>query len=174
MPNNAPIYSLDASAVIWMKEQYRFEVAYFQTLWERIGDLGEQGRVRIAEEAKNECHDQVLQDWFDRYPSMVEPFSPEFNTYVNALNAELANVGLPLVDPQSTDSLADPFVVALALKLEQRPIGNLGDPGTHQCHVVSYEAPRRRTGGFARIPLVCQHYGLSCLHWTDLFQLEGW
>ncbi len=174
MPNNAPIYSLDASAVIWLKEQYRFEVTHFQTLWERIGDLGEEGRVRIAEEARNECHDQVLQDWFNRYPNMVEPFSAELNTYVNALNADLASVRLPLVDPQSTDSLADPFVVALALQIEQRPIGNLGVPGNQRCHVVSYEAPRMRARGFARIPLVCQHYGLRCLEWPDLFQIEGW
>ncbi len=173
MSGSTTIYSVDASALIEMKEVYRFGVVGFRSLWEFLGGLGEDGRVRVVQAAHDECHDSVLKNWFRQYPGLVVPWSAELNAYVTAMNAELSVAGLCLVNADATTNIADPDVVALALMIEERPLGNLRGPRSAQCHVVCYEA-RRREKGLAKIPLVCDHYGLDCVNWPEMLEREQW
>lgn len=173
MQDELAAYSVDASALIWMKDEYQHRVPYFRRLWDFLGALGDQGRLGVAEEVRGECHDEVFDDWFDEHPNLVVPWSTKLNGYVNAVNRELAAAGLPLVDGQATTNLGDPFVLALALMVERRPLGNLRGPGARRCHVVSYER-REWEKGLAKIPLVCEHYGLVRMEWADLILAEGW
>jgi hypothetical protein len=173
MSADAPVYSVDASALIEMKNVYRFGIVGFRPMWHFIGHLGDEGRVRVVEQARNECHDRVLDDWFALHPAMVMPMSEELNEYVIALNAELEAASLPMVDPESTENRADPFVVALALMIEERPRTNLRGQGQRCCHVISYEGDTMRRG-LARIGRVCREYRLGCLRWPDMLQREGW
>jgi len=173
MPGSSTVYSVDASALIQMKEDYWFEVVGFRSLWEFIGSLGDHGRVQVVQAAHDECHDPVLKEWFNRHPGLVHPFTTPLNAYINALNAELKAANLPLVDPASTTNIADPDVVALALMLEERPLGNLTGNESRKSAVVCYEAARREKG-LAKIPLVCRHYRLDCIKWPEMLRREGW
>jgi len=173
MPGRAPIYSVDASALIQLKEDYPFTVVGFRSMWEFIGGLGDQSRVQVVQAAHEECKDQVLKDWFKEHPGIVRPFSTELNAYINALNRELKAVHLPLVDPDSTTNLADPDVIALALMIEGRPLEDLSGDRNGESVVICYEAARREKG-LAKIPLVCRHYGLDCVKWPAMLEREGW
>jgi len=173
MPGSPVIYSVDASALIQMKEDYPPTVLGFRSMWGFVGALGDHGRVQVVEAAHGQCKDQVLQDWFREHPGIVQPFSTELNAYINALNRELTAVDLRLVDPNSTKNTGDPDVIALALMLEGRPLENLNGDRKGESIVVCYEAARREKG-LAKIPLVCRHYGLDCTKWPAMLEREGW
>jgi len=173
MPDSAlPVYSVDASALIEMKEVY--PGAVFQSMWEFIGKLGDQGRLVVAEQAKSECHDAVFAPWFAAHSEMVYSFSTELGEYVKALHAEIIPAGLPLIDAASTKNQGDPFVVALSLLLEGRDLTNLQTGASSTCRVVTYERNRNPGARLAKIRDVCDYYGIDCLKWPDVFQLESW
>jgi hypothetical protein len=79
-----------------------------------------------------------------------------------------------LVNTGSTKNQGDPFVVALALMIEGRNVGDLSTGSTRTCHVLSYEVRRRPSAPLAKIADVCDHYGLQCLRWLDLLAMEDW
>jgi hypothetical protein len=172
MPANSPIYSVDASALIEMKDVY--PIGVFPSVWAFVASLGDAGRLLVAEPVRRECQDPVFTPWFAQHPQMVLQFSVELNQYTNALQAQLKAAGLPLVNPQSPKSQNDPFVVAAALLVEKRNLADLRTGSQSACHVITYEKNRGANATFKSIRDVCDYYHIKCLQWPEMLQLESW
>ena len=165
-----PCYSVDASAMIWLKDEYPEDV--FASLWKFLGNLADEPRLFICEQAADECLDEPLRGFFRAHPQMIVKFA-DMKDYFPVFQKECFEHGMQLADPNSTKHEADPFVVALALVLEQRDPADLCKRTSAEaiCSVVSYEA---RSGHRVKIPHVCDFYDLPCVHWTELWRREGY
>jgi len=167
-----PLYSVDASVLIDIKDRYPREV--FVSLWSFLEALACDGRFLVQEEADGECHDQVLRDLLDGCPDMVVGFGV-IQDHFKALQADLQQAGLRMVDPGSTRDKADPFVVGLALALDGRAPASIQrrlNPDA-KCIVVTHE---KRAGAGAqklKIPDVCKRYGLDWIDFVELLIAEG-
>jgi hypothetical protein len=173
-----PCYSVDASAMIQLHHEYPRDIRDFAPLWDFLGGLAEQGRLLICEQARDECEDDVVNLFFEQHPHMVVPAEDTLN-YALRLGSEDQQHGIGLVDPDATEQDADPFVVALALMVEQRDLNDLRRRARPEavCSVVSYETRKGRQwrpgGSRAKIPDVCGFYDLACIRWPALLRAEG-
>jgi hypothetical protein len=166
-----PLYSVDASALIAFKA---FRRDIFGKMWRLAGDLADRGRLLICEEAAAECKDDELLDFMREHPVMVVAF--DHIDHLKQLQAEAPRHSIELVRPDATRDEADPFVVALALMLDQR------DPHDLQrkldeaaaCLVVTEEKPKGPGARWAKIPNACDFYALACIDWQELLRREGY
>jgi hypothetical protein len=163
-------YSLDASALIDMKEHY--PQAVFAGVWHAMGRVAEDGRLLVCEQVKAECRDDALQEFIGSHPQCVVEL-PTFLPQFAAFQASSGPLGILLTDPEDTRESADPFVVALALWAEgrdpaaiQRPM-----PDVSPCYVVSHEkgplSPKR-------IPYACNQVALAHIRLPELLMREGY
>jgi len=172
MLHSLPLYSVDASALIEMKDIYPIHV--FRSMWDFVGSTADSGRLVVAEPVGEECKDAVFKPWFASHPKIILRFSEELNNYVNALQTEIQKAALPLVNPSSQKSQNDPFVVAAALMIEARNLADLTTGSRRTCHVITYEKNRGPQAQYKSIRDVCDHYSIRCLNWPEMLQIESW
>ncbi|MHB9134577.1 MAG: DUF4411 family protein [Armatimonadota bacterium] len=166
-------YSVDASALIELDKTY--PVTVFRGMWDFLGELANDGRLRVCEQAKAECKDEALIKWFAQHATATVEFNLMMAAYMNTLIPELEQHHLSLTDPQSVKNITDPFVIALALELEERDLAHLPTAIADgpRCHVIAYERRRGKGSKLAGIPNVCDFYGLPCIKWPELLFTEG-
>jgi|LSQX01.3.fsa_nt_gb hypothetical protein len=109
---DGPLYSLDTSALIDVKDLYPIEV--FPSMWQFIGRLAEAKRVFVAEAVKDECYDDEIIEILKTYPNMIIDFGL-LQAHFAALMAEAEKNQLLLVNPSAVRNAADPHVIAVAL-----------------------------------------------------------
>ena len=168
-----PLYSVDASAMIQLKDDYPPDV--FVSLWDFLGGMADAGRLLACQEIRDECHDQELVEFFRDHPRAVADFG-ELQDHLLALQAEASALGLEMVNPDSPRHQADPFVVALALALDGRDAVRLMvkvSPAA-TCHVVTYERARGAQARLKAIPDVCAHYRLVVRRWPEVLRAQGY
>lgn len=179
MPSNDRKYSIDASAMIELDKTYPIDL--FPSMWDFLGRLAEEGKLLICTQAAKECKDPAVTHWLAQHPQIVIPFDSHINQYANALHRELAKEHLWLVNPNSDKNQADPFVISLALLLENRDLADLRKQpinGLH-CIVIQYEGSQKanqqqKFTGRVRIPVVCGTYHLDHFTWVAVLRQEGW
>ena len=66
--------------------------------------------------------------------------------------------------------IADPFVIALAIEMEQDPQKTIIETIKKRM-VVSEE---RMSGKKTKVLYVCYQYGIECIFLIDMFRNEGW
>lgn len=170
--NNAPLYSLDTSALIELKDKYPPEI--FESMWDYITNLGHQGRLIVADPVKGECKDEVLTKWFGKCNKIIIPVYGDLNIYMNITISQLQNEGISLFDPNSTKNRVDPFVIAAALMIEKRDISNLRKTTSLTCKVISYEKRANPGARLSKIPDVCDYYNIEHLSWIEMLKNESW
>ncbi len=154
-------YSLDTST---LSQIYRsLYKDRFPSFWVRFNELISSGRASSVSEVEAELSGvsgllaavQELKllnpDFFSLPSSEEQDFVAEiFNVphFLNLISAKAMAKGTPV---------ADPFVIAKA-----------GPTG--MC-VVTEEARRPNA---ARIPNVCDHFGIECINLQELMEREGW
>lgn len=99
-----------------------------------------------------------------------------YQAHFAALMDEATALDLLLINPADpTTNAGDPHLVALALLLDRSESSALrsqaGDDA--KCIVVTEEKRRNPGARLARIPDVCDHYGLTCVTWLELLIREG-
>jgi len=170
-----PVYSVDTSSLIALKDHYPED--RFPSMWELVRRLARDGWLLASEEVAGECHDRELKDLFEACPGMEVDFG-RMQDYFRTFMCEAQNRDILLIDPESTGKKneADPFVVALALWVEQRHLHNLRSrtDADHQCAVVTEEKRSKPGAKPLKIPNVCSFYHLSCIKWLDLLKHEGY
>ncbi len=154
-------YSLDTNTI---SQVYRFYYkSRFPSFWSRFNDLVSSGRAGSVSEVEAELKRNI------GIPSVVEelkllnqgffslPSSPEQDFvsqifkvphFQSLLSAKSITKGTPV---------ADPFVIAKASSMRM-------------C-VVTEETRRPNA---ARIPNVCDHFGIECINLEQLMEREGW
>jgi hypothetical protein len=168
-----PLYSLDANALIDAIRSYR--PAVFPSMRELVDRMVRESRLLMCEEAADECKDSEVRGFIQGHPGLVVSFEHIYE-YLARLQVEAPLHHIELVDPSKTTSEADPFVVALALRLEQRDLRDLRrrtDPQA-KCVVVTHERPKGPGAKWAKIPNVCAFYGLDCADWQSFLMAEGY
>jgi hypothetical protein len=156
--------------MIELKEHLPRDIA--RPVWDELERLVLAERWKLYERVAQEVHDDKVARWFQRNPGAIVPFSARLNEYLNRFMLELEEDGLMMVDPTSPRDDGDPFVVVLALMLEDRSLLDLRQPaGTSTCCVISEE---RRRGRRTKIPFVCDHYSLACMTLLDFMRHHGW
>jgi hypothetical protein len=163
-----PCYSVDASGMIALNLHYPYDM--FTPVWSFLGELADAGRILVCEQVKDECHDDLLQEFLHAHRSAVVEYH-EFEDYILAFQREAVLYHIELTRPNATSPQADPFVVALALMLEGRALEDLraGAERGRVCTVVSYEKPRAAPP-LKKIPDVCTHYMLHHEQWPSLLR----
>jgi len=163
-------YSVDASAMVKLKDMLPSDL--FRLAWDEIERLVREGRWRIYDYVAKEIHGEEIERWFDRNPDAIMHFDSNFNRYLNRFTTELDMQGVRMINPRTNKDAGDPFVVTLALVMEQRDLTDLTQRTNDKtCCVLTNEAPKP---GKVNIPHVCELYSLPCLNLFDFMRHHGW
>ncbi len=156
------IYVIDTSSLIDLKP---YPADIFNTLWQNLGTLAKKGRIisttEVLEELKKK--DDEITNWAKSNNSIFKTLNPSHLAKVREILTNFPE----LVDPDSENPQADPFIIALALcpEVQQRLVQTIKV-------VVSQE--RSKKGGRPKIPDVCAHYKIVCINLFELFRQENW
>jgi hypothetical protein len=151
------VYSVDTSALIDGLERH-YGPTSFPSLWERIDDLIDQGRLVCSEEVLLEAtlRDLPAKEWcLEREDRLVVATDASVAIEAQALLGKY---------PEMTKSIkgrnrADPFVIVVAKMRRATVVTGEGQGG-------SASRPK--------IPWVCAQLGIPCIRLADLIAQEGW
>jgi Domain of unknown function (DUF4411) len=149
------IYSIDSSALIhgWRRV---YRPKNFGIVWDHLGVLAEEGRLRASIEVLNELQkkeDELLVWCKDRKEKLFVEIDDDIQTHLSRIVGNHPR----LVDTVKGRSSADPFVIALAATMNPSMI------------VVTEEYE-----GKTRIPDVCIAESIEYCRLADLIERENW
>jgi hypothetical protein len=159
-------YVVDTSSLIEMKTKYPFDV--FPSIWQRTERLIERGLLVAPDEVLKELlpKDDALAKWAKKNKKMFR----QLDAFQIEKVREIVNEFPSIANSDSEAAAADPFVIALAIELQEDPQQTLGT-AVKKNIVVTEEKLR---GNRVRIPFICKKYGVDCINAIDLFRKEGW
>jgi len=149
------LYCLDTSALVesWWR---LYPPDSFPTFWEYFDDAIV-NNIFVAPEIVLEelkAQDDDIYKWAKNHNELFVPL----DTDLQMVQAGIVNQFPRLTMPVKHRSLADPWVIALAI--------------INQCPVVSMENPG--SDSKPRIPDVCRHIGVEHIYIVDLIRAMGW
>lgn len=153
--SSRPVYCIDANFFLNLKYFYFMDV--FVSLKSNLETLAQEERIVISKAVLDE-----LERKEDEIFSWVKSTFPR----VEDIDVDQANILPDIVDKNSTwtegeRTPADPIVIALA--------------ETKGYIVVTHEKKSPfNHGANNRIPAVCEHRSVNCLHTNEFFKEEGW
>ena len=152
-------YVFDTSTLIVLKNYYP---TTFAKLWNRIGTLAGNGTIVSVREVFNELHNyndvDFIQDWAKQHKAIFgKPSNDELLVVQQILaiphfQTLIGNKAILKGTP-----VADPFVVAAA-----KVMGG---------SVVTQEKLKANA---AKIPNVCEHFGVPCIDLETFMEQQGW
>lgn len=153
------IYSLDTSALIAAFHE-RYPIENFPSFWRKIEALIKNGQLKMSQIVFDEAmRDTEIKQWCDE-----NQLKPDFQVVIDESVQEQVSEVLSefprLEDNRTGKSGADPWVIALALTIEN-------------CVVVTEENPTHSQNR-PKIPDVCVHFNLQCFKIVDLIEKENW
>ena len=153
-----PIYVFDSNALIDLFKH--FYLKRFPSLWKRFDGSVASGNLISVREVFNEIegHGDRLSQWARDHRNFFQQPSPEELAFV----AEIFKVThfQALISKQARlegKTVADPFVIAKAK--------------VHNGCVITQEIKKPNA---ARIPNVCEHFGVDCLNLEGFMEREDW
>jgi len=163
-------YSVDAGIMIRLKDMLPHDL--FEPAWDEISRLASAGRWKIFKNVIDEAHGEIIKKWSNANSSAIIQFNSLINKYMNKLMAELQYNNMTIIDPMSLKNDADPFVVMLALYLEERDLDDLRKKtGAKVCCVLTREELKRNK---VNIPYVCKYYGIPYMTLFQFMKHHGW
>lgn len=162
-------YSVDAGIMIRLKDMLPYDI--FEQAWDEIARLVSTDRWKIFEMVANEIHGETVGKWLADNSAAIVKFNPVINEYTNKLMADMQKNNMMIIDPASLKNNADPFVIVLALYLENRDLAKLRQKGDKQCCVLTTEEPKQNK---INIPSVCTYYDIPYMGLFDLMRYHGW
>lgn len=152
------IYIFDSGPLINLFRYYYPE--RFPSLWESFNDLVAERRIISVREVKNE-----LIEYGDSLSLWVKEHSECFHTPTNDelyFVAEIFRIPhfqalIRKKERLQGRPVADPFVIAKA-----------------KCEGGCVVTLETHTKGAAKIPNVCEHFGIPCLNLEDFMEKENW
>ena len=134
----------------------------FPTFWERFNRAVTDGKIVSVREVRRELDAYTrypyLSDWVEEHEDIFLPPGPSEMQFVGEISAVPHFQALVSAKSRLAGRLsADPFVIARAKVIDG-------------C-VVTEEHQKPNA---ARIPNVCQHFGIDCTNLQGFMQREGW
>jgi len=163
-------YSVDSGVMIRLKDMLPYDL--FKPAWDEIGRLVASDRWKIFESVADEVYGKTVKKWLADNSSAIVKFNPKINEYINKLMADLQKNNMMLIDPISLKNKADPFVIMLALYLEERDLNDLRNKDINKtCCVLTREESRYKK---INIPSVCEYYDIPYMNLFDFMRHHGW
>lgn len=153
------VYLLDTNSIRVIGNYYPER---FPSFWERFDAGVDQGKIISVREVYRELDFQItkpgLREWVEDHKGMFLIPSQEETMFVGQIFAVPHFQSLINQRTQLTGSpVADPFVIASAY--------------VRQACVVSEEAFKENA---AKIPNICEHFGVECTNIEGMMEREGW
>ena len=157
------IYVLDTSTISQVYRSYYRD--RFPSFWGLFDALVQEGRARSVSEVEAELSrryglEAAIRDLKRLQPGFFALPTPEEQQFIGRIfaiphfqqliNAKAIAEGTPV---------ADPYLIAKA------------GASLEDCALVTEE---KSSPNAARIPNVCEHFGMDCISLEDLMQREGW
>ena len=153
------IYVFDSCAFITLFTN--FYESRFPSLWQDFDALVSERRIVSVREVRRELegHSTRLSDWVRRYRELfVTPTADELKFVTEIFRVAHFQTLIRKQERLQGKPVADPFVIACA-----RALGG-------GC-VVTQEVKRPNA---AKIPNVCEHFGIPCLDLEAFMEAEDW
>ena len=153
------IYVFDSSPLIDLFRHYYPD--RFPSLWENFGALISEHRIISVREVRGELEGRGdrLSDWVkDHRELFPAPTTDEFNFVTEIFKVTHFQMLVRKKERLQGKPVADPFVIAKAQALEEG------------C-VVTQEIKKPNA---AKIPNVCEHFGIPCLNLEAFMKNEKW
>jgi hypothetical protein len=159
------VYCIDTSSLIELKIKYPREV--FPTLWEKMEELIQNGRIIAPIEVKKEIEkgDDELKKWVRGKKRNRMFIKPDENQVMKV--KEILKDFPFLAKPDKPDEPnADPWLFAVVLvKIEEEK-----ERLIQYNSIVTDESQRKPR----KIPAVCKEIGIVSINLIGLFKEEGW
>lgn len=153
------VYVLDTNSIRVFGHYYRDS---FPSFWENIEELIAEERLTSVRQVEQELEqynaNRHIEEWVDDHESLFVTPSKEVMEGVREI-FEVPHFQQMISEKRrlGPKPVADPWVVARAWELDG-------------C-VVSEETPKQNS---AKIPNVCDHFGVDCCTVKDMLKREGW
>ena len=153
------VYSFDTSSLI-KASGVLYPMENFPSLWDKIEELIRSDRLKMSELVFDEAMGgKVLRDWCNK--KKLKPFLlSRVNDSVENAFQTVRSKHPKLMNVEAGTSLADPWVIALAIQYskgvvvtEEQPAGNLSNP---------------------KIPDVCKDLDIECVNIAGFVTKENW
>lgn len=143
-----PIYVFDSN--IFINLQRRQPLDIYPSLWNKIGELMEDGIIISSQEVYDEISigGDELEKWAKEHKQFFWPSEMNVQNEVREILKNFRG----LVEGGKKKNSADPFVIALAKE--------------NFCKVVTEEV-RTRNASSPKIPDVCDYYNIECLSFVE-------
>lgn len=163
---NIDYYVIDSSSLIELNRKYPIDI--FPNLWKKVEELISKGLLISPEEVRKELLvlDDSLKVWVSKQKKLFKPLTLKQIEIVK----EILKKHPSLAEVEKEIPAADPFVIALAIDLENDSQKTL-IPVVKGKIIVTEE---RLRGNRIRIPYVCKDYNISCLNIIEMCRAEGW
>lgn len=133
----------------------------FKSLWERFDALVDQGAIVSTREVSRELEgyaDDVIKAWARQHHDLFTiPTAAEAKFVSNIFSIPNFRLNIEQQKLIKGGLVADPFVVAKA--------------ATSKLSVVTVEKCKPNA---AKIPNICQHFGIRCLSLSEFMEAEKW
>jgi len=143
---------------------YNYPLGRFPEIWKRIDGLIDFGRCVSPAEVYREL--QEIDDAIARWARSKPAAFPDDTPRLLELAAEVSNTFPQLVNATKLRREADPFVIALALLIQET-----SGMFSSALAVVSQET---RSSNKTKIPDACMHYGLDHIRAREIIIREDW
>lgn len=161
------VYCIDTSSLIELKIKYPREV--FPTLWEKMEELIQSGRIIAPIEVKKEIEkgDDELKKWVRGKKRNRMFIKPDENQVMKV--KEILKDFPFLAKPDKPDEPnADPWLFAVVLvKIEEEKERLI----QYNSYIIVTEESQRKP---KKIPAVCKEIGIVSINLIGLFKEEGW
>lgn len=148
--NSNKAYIIDACALIDASKNYPLDMKAFNSIWEKISELFEQGKLLSSSEIFNEVKDKDLSNWLKHYKKSFLPLDENIQRRTTEVLKQFPNI-ININKNKKSSSNGDPFLIATAIER-----GGI---------VVTNEK-----GGPNKIPDVCKFYNIGVINLTQFIR----
>ena len=166
MTDTKNYYVIDSCSLIELNRKYPIDI--FPSVWQKIESLIDSGFLVSPKEVLKEIEkgDDNLKEWAKKQTKLFKNLTARQIQIVQEILAKYPR----WLNEDSMMPIADPFVIALAIEMEQDPQKTLIETIKKRI-VVSEE---RMSGKKTKVPYVSHQYGIECIFLIDMFRNEGW
>jgi len=153
-------YVIDTCSLFQAKTNYAMDIPLFKVIWEKLAEMVRDGSLIISTEVYEEIRDDALVNW-------INPLQSHFiglSSGIQTIARQILKNDKRIVDIQRNNSNADPFVIALAVSLQQQ--GNEVAVITEEEHVGVQ--PNTRV---IKIPNVCRPLNIDTIKMHEFVAL---
>ena len=166
MTDTKNYYVIDSCSLIELNRKYPIDI--FPSVWQKIESLIDSGFLVSPKEVLKEIEkgDDNLKEWAKKQTKLFKNLTARQIQIVQEILAKYPR----WLNEDSMTPIADPFVITLAIEMEQDPQTTIIETIKKRI-VVSEE---RMSGKKTKVPYVSHQYGIECIFLIDMFRNEGW